>query len=231
MTKNEKTDRKQVGKSKNGVPENPHKKTNTLNVTLLPGQTEAQATAEIIVSPAINAALLVHTFCGGGMSELEESLQASVNKVKAGDLSGMEAMLTGQAAALQGIFVSLAIKASDQTLLSHYQTFLTLALKAQAQSRSTIQALVELKFPRQVAFVKQANISGGAQQVNNGATSERLETRTEESQPLKNELSQQIEDTRHERETLDFGTKTTASRTNPDLVPVGKINRTKKRSR
>ena len=42
------------------------------------------------------------------------------------------------------------------------------ALKAQAQCRATLEALAEIKNPRPVAFVKQANISGGHQQVNNG---------------------------------------------------------------
>jgi hypothetical protein len=35
------------------------------------------------------------------------------------------------------------------------------------QSRTTLQALVDLKKPRQPTFVKQANISQGHQQVNN----------------------------------------------------------------
>ena len=45
-----------------------------------------------------------------------------------------------------------------------------LAFKAQAQSRATISALVELKYPRQAMFVKQANIAHGLQQVNNAGT-------------------------------------------------------------
>ena len=40
--------------------------------------------------------------------------------------------------------------------------------KRQAQCRATLEALAEIKNPRPVAFVKQANISGGHQQVNNG---------------------------------------------------------------
>jgi hypothetical protein len=43
-----------------------------------------------------------------------------------------------------------------------------LALKAQSNCRSTIEALGELKHPKAVAFVKQANIAH-TQQVNNGA--------------------------------------------------------------
>jgi hypothetical protein len=39
-------------------------------------------------------------------------------------------------------------------------------MKAQSQSRATIATLVDLKYPRQVAFVKQTNVSHGSQQVN-----------------------------------------------------------------
>ncbi len=42
-----------------------------------------------------------------------------------------------------------------------------LALKAQAQSRATLQALTELKYPRQAIYAGQANIAHGPQQVNN----------------------------------------------------------------
>jgi hypothetical protein len=42
-------------------------------------------------------------------------------------------------------------------------------LKAQAQCRVTLVALAEMKNPRPVAFVQQANIAAGLQQVNNGA--------------------------------------------------------------
>ncbi len=42
-----------------------------------------------------------------------------------------------------------------------------LALKAQNQTRTTLQTLAELKAPKQIAFVRQANI-GNQVQVNNG---------------------------------------------------------------
>ncbi len=73
-----------------------------------------------------------------------------------------------QATSLQSIFADLARKAQAQTYLNHFETYLSLALKAQAQSRATITALGELKNPRQATFVKQANIAHGPQQVNNG---------------------------------------------------------------
>jgi hypothetical protein len=80
----------------------------------------------------------------------------------------MEAMLVSQATALQTIFTDLARKAQAQTYQKQLEVYLGLALKAQAQSRATISALVDLKYPRQATFVKQANIAHGPQQVNNG---------------------------------------------------------------
>jgi len=47
------------------------------------------------------------------------------------------------------------------------ETYMRLALKAQSQCRTTLETLAEIKNPRAVAFVKQANIAGGHQQVNN----------------------------------------------------------------
>jgi len=208
----------------------------TKELALAAARKEKKAMAKSTVYHLNNAAAVVDAYAvinAGNVDilDLVEALKESCAIAITGDLSGMEAMLISQSVALQTIFTNLARRASKQELMSHYQMFLSLALKAQAQSRATIQALVELKFPKQVAFVKQANISGGAQQVNNGATPERLESRTEESNSLKNKVSSQIEDTRHERETLDFGTTAAAGRTNPAMVPVGKVDRAKDRSR
>jgi hypothetical protein len=103
------------------------------------------------------------------ISELIGDLRTKIEKVQSGDMQAMEAMLVGQAQSLQTIFVSLARKASSQEYLKNYGMFMNLALKAQSQSRATIQALTELKYPKQATFVKQANISSGHQQVNNGS--------------------------------------------------------------
>ena len=65
------------------------------------------------------------------------------------------------------MFVTLGRMAAIKTSLSQYTAFMNMALKAQSQSRATIQALIELKYPKQATFVKQANIANGNQQVNN----------------------------------------------------------------
>jgi hypothetical protein len=108
------------------------------------------------------------------INALIECLQDTCKDVHAGDLKSVETMLVTQAKALQTIFTSLARKAHGQTYQKHYEAFLGLALKAQAQSRATITALVDLKFPRQATYVKQANIAHGAQQVNNGTAPQQI---------------------------------------------------------
>jgi hypothetical protein len=50
-----------------------------------------------------------------------------------------------------------------------------LALKAQSQCRATLETLVNIKNPRPVAFVQQANIANGPQRVNNMAVHARVE--------------------------------------------------------
>ena len=146
--------------------------------------------------------------------ELIGGLRDTCKTIKAGDLSDLEGMLVGQAKALETMFTSLARRAQGQEQLKHYVTFLTLALKAQAQSRATIQAVVDLKYPRQISFVKQANISHGHQQVNNASNCDadaRSDSRVEENQFSQNKL---LESVSNERTQVDTGAKTAAVRSN-----------------
>ena len=85
-------------------------------------------------------------------------------------MSEAEATLTAQAATLDAIFNELARRAALNLgeYINAAEIYLRQALKAQAQCRATLETLAEIKNPRQVAFVKQANISQGHQQVNNG---------------------------------------------------------------
>ena len=127
---------------------------------------------ELVLSPTIQSAIGIQAwgkFAGEvDLAELLKNLREQVQKVQGGDMRPVEAMLYGQAVTLETIFTSLARRATSQEYLKQFQAYLGLALKAQAQCRATLEALAEIKNPRPVAFVKQANISGGHQQVNNG---------------------------------------------------------------
>jgi hypothetical protein len=158
---------------------------------------------------------------------LIDGLRDTFATVNDGDLSTMESMLIGQATALQTIFASLARRAQAQTQQRHLEAFLGLALKAQSQSRATIATLVELKYPRQVAFVKQTNVSHGPQQVNNrldpGAGS-----RMEEIQSQRNKLLVGHNDG---GTTMDSGTTTAASGSHSTLQTLDALSRPNKRGR
>lgn len=194
------------------------------------GQTEAQVISKAALTPAINAANVVESYQGNILGNgtdfmaLVEGLENSTDKVKGGDLSNLEAMLTGQAAALESIFTSMAKRAANQTQLVQYQAFFGMAMKAQAQSRATISALVNLKYPRQATFVKQANIAHGPQQVNNGTAVEQS-THARETQPQQNEL---LEDQRHGGTHLDTGATATTARGHTEVETVEPVKRAKK---
>ncbi|MBK5537368.1 hypothetical protein JFV28_09150 [Pseudomonas sp. TH05] len=96
-----------------------------------------------------------------------------------------------------------------------------LALKAQSQSRATLQTLAELKAPKQIAFVKQANI-GNQVQVNNGTQA--CLTRTRKTKKVQNEL---LEVEHGER--LDTRATSTAGGADPAMAPMGAKHRAAKR--
>ena len=101
------------------------------------------------------------------LQELVNDLGEQTKKVQDGDMRPVEGMLYRQAKTLETMFTSLARRAANNDGLKQFQVNLTLALKAQAQCRATLEALAEIKNPRPVSFVKQANVTNGPQQVNN----------------------------------------------------------------
>ena len=134
---------------------------------------EVRSSGIMAASPIFNAtgvmASLQKNLAGEKASSdsLMLAVDEQVARVQAGDMSEVEGMLLSQALSLQTIYASLARRATSQEYLKQYQTYFTLALKAQAQSRATLEALIELKHPRHPAtFVRQANIAHGPQQVN-----------------------------------------------------------------
>lgn len=142
--------------------------------------------------------------------------------VNGGSLATAERMLYAQASTLNTMFAELARRAAANMgqHLGATDVYLRLALKAQAQSRATVQTLAELKQPRTVAFVRQANIAQ-QQQVNNGAPAPLAPAR-ETAQPA-NEL---LEDGRHEQQQrMAPGATAAPARGNPAMETVGAVNR------
>jgi hypothetical protein len=104
------------------------------------------------------------------LTDMVESLQANGEAANRGDLSAAERMLCAQAVALNAIFSEMARRAAVNMgeYIDAADRYMRLALKAQSQSRATIEALAAIKNPP-VVYARQANIANGPQQVNNGA--------------------------------------------------------------
>ena len=182
-------------------------------------QTESERYAKISLSASSMSAVLSADFSKSMFPDvkLADSISAlgeKITTIQNGDMQSIEAMLIGQAHALQTMFVSLGRQAASKTSLPQYTAFMNLALKAQSQSRATIQALIELKYPKQATFVKQANIANGIQQVNN-VTSTHTHAHAKEIENLPNELLSEMNN-----ETLDTSGTATTSRVNKAMATV-----------
>lgn len=206
----------------------PERDPKALHLTRTPTETHEQAKARAALRPTINAVLAIDAFKSNllgddlDMGAMVESLQSTIKEVQGGDLGRLEAMLISQATALQTMFTSVARRAAHQEQLKHYSVFMGLALKAQAQSRATISALVDLKYPRQATFIKQANVAHGPQQVINGPAPAGTAPHAKEIQPDQTEL---LEADHHGGTAMDRRTATATARSNPAVEAVGAVNR------
>jgi putative sterol carrier protein len=173
-------------------------------------QPESKEYAKVSLSASYMGAILSDSFTKTILpqAELDEVVSALNDKIAViqdGNMKPIEAMLVSQAQALQTMFVTLGRMASVKTQLAQYTAFMNMALRAQSQSRATIQALIELKYPKQATFVKQANIANGHQQVNN-ATNTCAPARANEIQNPQNQLLEA-----EHNEWVDYGKTATTS--------------------
>jgi hypothetical protein len=132
-----------------------------------PDEDQAVAIARTVLRPTVQAAVTLREYgkaygdldLAGLMDALSEQTKAATD----GDLGRAEAMLTSQAHTLDAVFNTLARRAATNMgeYLGACETYLKLALRAQSQCRATLEALAEMKQPRSVAFVGQANIAQG----------------------------------------------------------------------
>ncbi len=137
---------------------------------------EKRFIAQYLLSPEAGAAMVINNYTSGTLYQREgyevvqalDALEAHTEELTSSTpLALTERILQSQAMALNQLFVSLAGKAQSQNSLKGYETMLRLALKAQSQSRATLETLANIKQPRPVVIAQQANIAS-QQQVNNG---------------------------------------------------------------
>ena len=148
------------------------KKTQVIELKQGEDQTKEQALAEFQSKSEFLSTAVIESFNVSLGEDFDfqsamQVLEKTTQQIKSGDLSKIEQMYISQAVALEAIFTKTIRKAGAAEHLPQYQAHMHLALKAQNQSRATLQALVQLKQPSNTQFIKQANIAQGHQQVNN----------------------------------------------------------------
>ena len=210
----------------------------TMQVIVGSGESHDRAVAGMVARGLVtNASTVIrfesHEHEGLSLMEMARELRAQGEDVNRGDLASLERTLTAQVFSLNAIFGELARIAhcNIYKIPNVAERYLRLALKAQGQSRATVETLAAMKNPP-VVFARQANINnGGQQQVNNAAVAA-TENGTHRTvapphagnsfQP--NELL--AEDSTYGSTQLDARATTGAGRQNPRLESVGVFDRT-----
>lgn len=191
-----------------------------LKVVQQPTETPADTLARTALRPTVQAGATIRdygkAFGEVSLSGLVDELVRQCDLANGGDLTRAEAILIAQAHTLDAVFNSLARRAQRVELMSQFESYLRLGLKAQAQCRATLETLAAIKNPP-VAFVRQANIAHGPQQVNNGGAVDH--SRAENSENLPDRL---LEQTHGER--LDFGATGTAGSADSAMETVGALH-------
>lgn len=169
-----------------------------------------------------------------GITPAVEALRRTMKDVHAGNLQSAERLLYSQAVALNAMFAEMACRSALNmgTYPQAADSYMRLALKAQSQCRNTLETLANIKNPP-VVFARQANISNGPQQVNNGAptsfeTSTRVGTHAQACGEIENQQTKLLEGTQHGSTKLDAGTTGAPARGDQTLETVGAVHRAKK---
>ena len=185
--------------------------------------TPSQTLAKMATTSVLSA-LTLQSYSGAGdaleVSDLVTEMKKAGNEAVAGELGRVERMLANQALTLDAIFNNMAQRSFRQESYKGIEVLMRLALKAQAQARSTAEALALLKNP--MPYIRQANIAHGHQQVNNGAPSH-FETSTAQARThagnSETEPNKLLEADHGQR--LDIGAQGAAGRVNQTVEAVG----------
>lgn len=208
-----------------------------LGVRLDPDMKPGEQFAKVALDGIASCAAVAYTFGNEVFKPTEQTsvgdtckvLQSLSDSAATGDLGHAERLLSAQMMALNSMFASLTLKAQanlNARTMKAGESYLRLALKAQAQCRQTAETLFEMKNPRPVAFVQQANFANGPQQVNNATVRAREPaTSTHEragARQIENSQSEVLEHDHGQR--MDPRAQGEAIRRNPALAAVGAIN-------
>ena len=199
-----------------------------IDETVAPTATTAEKVARHAATvPEVQAAAAMeqwakHAFAEVDLCALTEKIREQTDAMHKGDMKDIESMLFAQALTLQATFTALSRRAAANSgqHMGATETYLRMALKAQSQCRATLETLADIKNPRPMAFVKQANITSGPQQVNNGSSeaNNRVVRARAGNEIPQNEL---LTDTRGTHgKPVDTRAKSKAGRSNPRVATV-----------
>jgi hypothetical protein len=153
----------------------PDGKRNAILMQQTEGETDDQTTARMLLDPCTRHALTSMPFIGSNLSEscplpgamdFVDGLRSIAGKAEAGDMALVSRMLVTQAVALDAIFGEFA-RRSSLNMGSHLdaaERYARLALKAQSNSRATLEALAKLHQPRE-QIVRHVHVNEGGQAI------------------------------------------------------------------
>jgi len=185
---------------------------------------------EMMLSPTVNGNIIgnLHKHTNFGKNDFGEDIELEVktakeamlkvsDKVKKGDLSNLEEMLTCQAYSLQALFMTMLSKVSGTTNADHIELLSKIALKSQNQCRTTIATLSEMKNPKRATFIKQLNQANQMQVNNDDSEAKNLKKNTNPANELLEKIHGERLDTRTTGETIgdDDAVKTMAEINRP----------------
>ena len=185
--------------------------------------TTSQALAKLATNSVLSAVTLKRYSGAGDALEVPDlviEMRKAGDEVVDGNMGRVERMLANQAMTLDAIFNDMAQRSGRQDTYKGIEVLMRLALKAQAQARSTAEALALLKNP--APYIRQANMTTGPQQVNNtyaGGTLERSARAQAGAGNSQSEPNKLLEADHGQR--LDIGAQAAAGRANQKLATVG----------
>ena len=186
------------------------------------GSTTSQALAKLATTSVLSAVTLKRYSGAGDALEVPDlviEMRKAGDEVVDGNMGRVERMLANQAMTLDAIFNDMAQRSGRQDTYKGIEVLMRLALKAQAQARSTAEALALLKNP--MPYIKQANMTTGPQQVNNtyaGGTLERSARAQAGAGNSQSEPNKLLEADHGQR--LDIGAQGAAGRADPAMATV-----------
>lgn len=148
---------------------------NALQVHPGEGETPEFATARSILAPHFRHAVTatqIHKAQFGGMDgapgygDYADAIRATGEAAAKGDLSFASRMLAAQAVTLDNIFTEMArrMALNMAEYLGATETYARIAMKSQAQSRATLEALAKLHQPREQT-VRHVHVNEGGQAI------------------------------------------------------------------